>query len=375
MKNKTFILFIVAAFLSGGCSGVASTLADFDVPVYIPEYAGGFSIAGADGRKSTIITVTNPWQGAEGVVDRLLVRRGGEDVPAGFEGQVVEGDASRVICMSSTHVAMLEAVGAAGTVVGVSGLRYICNPTVRSNGAIDIGYDESIDYESVVALEPDIVFLYGVSGMSVAQNKLGELGIPYIYIGEYVEQNPLGKAEWMVAVAETVGKRDMAEEEFRGVVSRYVDLKSQISASVCDAPSVMFNVPYADTWFMPTARSYMIRLVEDAGGEYVYKQNRSGGSVPVDMEEALLLMSQADVWLNVQAESVDALCRRYPRFRSMPCVVSGKLYNCDRRSSEGGGNDFWETGVVEPDIVLRDLARILHPELFDEYEPVYFRQL
>ncbi|MGM9735596.1 MAG: ABC transporter substrate-binding protein [Candidatus Cryptobacteroides sp.] len=375
MKNNPFILFILTAFLSAGCAGGASTLADFDVPVYLPEHAGGFSILGAEGRESTIIRVSNPWQGAEGVEGSLLVRRGSEEVPEGYEGEVLDGDASRIVCMSSTHVAMLEAVGAAGTVVGVSGLRYICNETVRNGGTVDIGYDESIDYEILVALEPDLVLLYGVNGSSPAQKKLDELGIPYLYIGEYVEQNPLGKAEWMVAVAETVGRRDVAQEAFRGIVSRYDDLKSRIAEAVKDRPEVMFNTPYADTWFMPTTRSYMIRLVEDAGGDYIFKENQGGGSVPLDMEKALLLVSRADVWLNVQAESTEALCRRYPRFRGLPCVVSGRLYNCDRRMSDGGGNDFWETGVVEPDIVLRELAGILHPELSDECEYVYFRRL
>lgn len=373
MLRNALISFTCLMLLSG-CANAVAGLGEYIVPLYSPEYASGFRILGAEGKLSTVIVVSNPWQGASDVENMLFVRRGSESIPEGFAGQVIEGDACRVICMSSSHVAMLDAVGAAETVAGVSGLRFVCNPVVRSSGAYDIGYDENIDYERILSLMPDIVLLYGVNGSSPAQNKLDELGVPYLYIGEYVEQTPLGKAEWMVAVAETVGRRETAQEVFRGIATRYNELKAGVPESG-RIPLVMLNTPYNDIWYMPSLKSYMVRLLEDAGGAYVYRENDSGSSCPVDMEDALRLLSKADVWLNAQAASVNELCRDYPALRDVPSLVSGRVYNCDRRTSEGRGNDFWETGVVEPDVVLRDLIGILHPELSLNDKPVYYRQL
>ena len=117
--GKNLNLLLLLALALAGCNSKSSRLTDFNRPVYTPEYASGFDIQGAEGRQSVLLTVTNPWQGAEGVETTLFIARDGETVPEGFEGQVLEGNAARIVCMSSTHIAMLDAVGEVGRVVGV----------------------------------------------------------------------------------------------------------------------------------------------------------------------------------------------------------------------------------------------------------------
>ncbi|MBQ5904176.1 MAG: ABC transporter substrate-binding protein, partial [Alistipes sp.] len=66
----------------------------------------------------------------------------------------MEGEAERVVCMSSSYVAMLDKVGAVETVVGVSGIDFVANPYVKSHRQTigDVGYDGNINYELLVAL-------------------------------------------------------------------------------------------------------------------------------------------------------------------------------------------------------------------------------
>jgi len=45
-----------------------------------------------------------------------------------------------------------------------------------------------------------------------------------------------------------------------------------------------------------------------------------------------------------------------------------------KRTSTKGANDYWESGVVYPDLVLRDMLKIMHPEAVNE-EFVYYQQL
>ena len=116
-KNLSLLLLLVLVFT--GCHNKSSRLADFGSSVYTPEYASGFDIKGAEGKKSVLLTVTNPWQGADSVTTSLFIARNGEPAPEDFTGQVLEGDAGRIVCMSSTHVAMLDAIGETGRVVGV----------------------------------------------------------------------------------------------------------------------------------------------------------------------------------------------------------------------------------------------------------------
>ena len=210
------------------------------------------------------------------------------------------------------------------------------------------------------------MLLFGVSGASAMEPKLRELGIPYAYMGEYLEQSPLGKAEWLVAVAEIAGMRERGEEVFREIPLRYDSLKT-LAAKAEQKPVVMLNTPYGDSWLMAPPSSYVARLIADAGGDYIYKKNTSNRSLPIDLEEAYMLTAQADMWLNAgSAASLGELKSQFPKFTNTRCVRNGAVYNCNKRLNAAGGNDYWESGVVRPDVVLHDLIAIMHPEALDE---------
>lgn len=371
-----FIPVLVAVLVS--CAGEKSAKTeDFNKTLYKPQYATGFEIKGAEGRSSTLLTVSNPWQGADSVKTQLFIARGGEKAPEGFKGQVLNGDGRRIVAMSSTHVALLDAVGAADKVVGVSGLDFIFNPVVqaRRDSVGEVGFDGNLNYEVLLGLDPDIVLLYGVNGASKMEGKLKELGIPFMYVGDYLEESPLGKAEWMVPIAEILGMRGEGEKVFADIPVRYNALKEKAAAATSPVPSVMLNTPYNDAWLMPSTKNYSVRLINDAGGNYIYKKNSGNSSVPVDMEEVYMLASNADVWLNTgQATSLADVKRMCPKFTDIKCFRDGKVYNNNRRLTPAGGNDYYESAISRPDLVLRDLIKIFHPELISE-DFVYYRNL
>lgn len=371
-----FVLAITIVSCGGNGNSSVSTYAD---SIYIPEYASGFRILGAEGTSSVIIESVNPWQGADSVVTRLFIARDGEEPPQGFDGQVIEGDARRIVAMSSTHIAMLDVIGETARVVGVSGMDFISNDAVRSrrDSIGDVGYDGNVNYELLLSLQPDIILLYGTNGASGMEPKLKELGIPYVYIGEYLEDSALGKAEWIVVVAEIVGKRDEGIKAFSAIPERYNAIREKAADCLkrSSRPKVMINLPYGDSWFMASTSSYLVRLIEDAGGDYVYKKNNSNESRPIDLEEAFMLVSASDKWINVgQTRSLDELRKNYPKFAATKPVVSGEVYNTTGRVAANGANDYWERGVVEPDVVLRDMVMIFHPELADS-DLVYYEKL
>lgn len=362
-------LCIVGCALLFSCSPHRThpdNLADFSDTLYIPSEASGFSITGKEGSESTLLTVSDPWQGADSVASRLFIERDGDEAPLAFQGQVLDGEAKKIAVTSSTHVAMLDALGATDRIVAVSGIDFITNPDLqrRRDSIADIGYDGHFDYEALLAADPDIVLLYGVNGASPMEGKLRELQIPYIYIGDYLEESPLGKAEWMVPIAEIIGEREKGAETYAGIAGRYNDLKNKVADTVIDAPSVMLNVPYGDSWFMPSADSYMARLIKDAGADYVYRKNTGNTSMPIDLEEAYTLASHADFWLNTdRMESISMLAAKCPKFKDTRAMRNGYVYNNTLRANPAGGNDFYESAVVNPDLLLRDLVGILHPEL------------
>lgn len=367
MRRLFPLILLLLALCAAGCeSGERFDSSLFTQVLYAPQYASGFEIrATADG-KSSLILCRNPWQGAADVTHYLLIDPEGVfDTSASNNVQRIEGPAQRIVCMSSSYVAMLTAIGRSELTVGVSGIDFISDEYVNANRdkVRDVGYDNNIDYEMLIALAPDIVLLYGVNAASAMELKLRELGIPYAYIGEYVESSPLGKAEWVVAIAEIAGCRASGEEFFAEIPERYNRLKELASQSN-SRPKVMVNTPYADSWYMPSTQSYMARLIDDAAGDYLYDRDTDNTSAVVDNEEAYLMAASADRWINVgQLHSLGELRSRYPKLASIECVRGGNVFNCTRRLSPRGGNDFWESGVVRPDRILGDLIKILHPEL------------
>lgn len=350
------LFVVVALFLS--CSD--NSVVRHTEPLYTPRYAKGFSIEQDKNTGEKLLCIRNPWQGAEDIVYYTAL-----DTVA---------PPKRIVAMSSSHAAMLDAVGCSDRIVGLSGCRFIynselCNKIAKSEIS-EVGYDSTFDFEKISALKADIVLLYGVAGEAKTMTtKLEELHILYIYIGDYLENDPLGKAEWVVALASLCGVEEKGMEFFAGVEEHYNTLRGK---QYCSAykPRVMLNLPYRDTWFMPPHNSYMVRLIEDAGGEYILTENgkrktknEHNTSTPISLEEALVLAMKADFWLNLgQMVSVEEVCATAPRFAKVDAVRFGRLYNNTKRTNESRGSDFWESGAIRPDLILEDLINILHYE-------------
>ena len=283
MKRFALLIAVFFGFLASGCGSSATrSAADFTIEVYTPEYASGFDIRGRDKDAATLVTVRNPWQGAGNVEQHLLILREGAKAPAGLDAQVVKAPVRHVVCMSSSHVAMFDALGEVRRISGVSGIDYISNTYVNEHrycGEVrDVGYDTNLNFELLASMRPDLVLLYGVTGENtVVTGKLRELGIPYIYVGDYMEESPLGKAEWLMVAAELCNVRDKGAETFRGIAARYNALKTRIAgAARSPRPKVMLNTPYRDTWFMPSSRRRRIRLHEKRLGHLGRRRPRGG---------------------------------------------------------------------------------------------------
>ena len=79
MKSPISILtWLCLLFLASCISNKKTSLEAFKQDVYTPEYATGFKIMGADNTASTLIQVSNPWQGAKDVKMYYFISRNGK---------------------------------------------------------------------------------------------------------------------------------------------------------------------------------------------------------------------------------------------------------------------------------------------------------
>jgi iron complex transport system substrate-binding protein len=344
-----------------------------DEIIYKPKYASGFSLYRSG--DATVLKVTDPWQFASGVeFNYVLTPNASPNVLTEIKVPV-----TKAVCMSTTHVAFISALDMTSSIAGVSGLRYVSDSTViamgRANKTVDVSYDSNLSYELIFSLIPDVVFAYGIRGeFSAIEKKLNELGIKVVYFGEYMEESPLGKAEWLVAMSAFFAEQQRAEKIFEQIETNYINTK-QLTYNIKYKPKVMFNVPYKDTWYMPGTKSYMVKFVIDAGAEYIYPENEGRNSYPMSIEKAYTIAQNADFWLiGDSSKSLTELENTDSRMSDIPAFKEKKIYNSNLRANNFA-DDFWESGIVKPDIILKDLIKIFHPELIPEHNFYYYRHL
>lgn len=375
------LLIILLCIICWGCGGGAKfDKGLFSEELYTPRHATGFSLLSTAEGDASLIVVGKPWQGA--TEERmLLIDREGRFADVSHPSlQHIEGEVKRVVCLSSSYIAMLEAIGREQSVVGVSGKEFIYNDKILANKEIgDVGYDGVFNIELLLSLNPDLVMLYGISARSSLEEQLQQFDIPYIYIGEYLESSPLGKAEWIVVVAEIMGIREQGVEHFEGIEQRYNTLQEQVEQHITEyleRKKVLLNTPYRDVWYLPSPESYMVQLITDAGGS-AYTEGKAGDTTtPIGIEQAYTYAQEADLWLNVnEYTSLAELTAANPLFASAGPVQKQRVYNNNRRRTPSSGSDFWESGVVRPDVILEDLIQIIHPELLPARELYYYKQL
>jgi iron complex transport system substrate-binding protein len=184
----------------------------------------------------------------------------------------------------------------------------------------------------------------------------------------------LGKAEWIVAMSAFFDEQQYAVEIFEQIETNYINMK-KLPDNTKYRPKVMFNVPYKDTWYLPGTKSYMVKFIDDAGAEYIYPANDGRNSLPMSIEKAYSIAHDADFWLiGNTSKSLDDLKNTDTRMSEIPAFKNKKIYNSNLRANDYG-DDFWESGIVKPDIILKDLIKIFHPGLIPEHELYYYRHL
>ncbi|MCP4313494.1 MAG: ABC transporter substrate-binding protein [Bacteroidetes bacterium] len=343
------------------------------------EYASRFDVSTE--QNYTLLRVYDPWQNSRGVTYSYVLGANKELVPDSLSGfPFIHTPVKRVVAMSTTHVAMIAGLGETGSIIGASGTAFIYNPEIRerydSGLLTDVGYGQGLNYEMVVTLEPDVVFLYGVEGnVTTTAGKLRELGITVVYCAEYLEPYPLGKAEWIRFFARFYGRELEADILFNRVDSTYNALKEAVSG-VKEKPEVMTGLPWKDTWYVAGGESFASKLISDAGGSYIWRDNPSEEAVPYDLESVFSRAVNADIWINPgNAGSLNELTAFDERFGELPVVRQGSVFNNNARMSGGGGNDYWESGTVRPDLVLADLISVFHPALLADQSMFYYMKL
>jgi iron complex transport system substrate-binding protein len=342
-----------------------------------PRYARNFTIEYEPGGKR--VTVRNPWRGADLVLTHLLLPCGATAPPRAARQSVIRVPVSRAATTSTTELPHFVALGIVDRLVGHNRLDFATEPEIRariSAGAIaEIGDGVRLDLESLYALRPDLVLATSIGSPELdAFSMLERAGLPYAVDASWTETTPLGRAEWLKFTAAFVDREAEANRVFAGIAARYEELAA-IGRAAKDRPTVLVGTPFQGTWHVSGGAAYQARLIADAGGDYLWADDSTTGAIPLDFETVYARGLHADVWIHPYGwrTLADGLAAD-ERMADFGSFRSGRVYNNDLRTNGSGGNDYWETGSLRPDLILADLLEIFHPDLID-HELVFHRKL
>ncbi len=364
--------------LSKQCATTYNPATDYFPDKVQFRYAQGVSVAYHPHYK--VVTIRDLVQPSKPPIVYVLVQCGAP-VPAGVKGTVITVPIATIAALSSTYLPHLEKLGVLDRLVAIDHGKQVNNPTVRARVQTktvqEVGTDSTLNLERLLELAPDLVMTYQISGSTTNNDdRLMAAGLKVAINAEYLETSPLGRAEWLKFTALFFNQEAAAEQLFTTIADRYRQVAAAV-AKVSDRPSVLAGLDISGTWYMPGGKSYVAHYFRDAGANYLWADNPSTGSIPLSFEAVLDRAAQAKIWLTSSLgwqNQADILATD-PRYSNFVAVRTKQVFNNNARVNATGGNDYWENGVTNPDVVLSDLVKILHPTLLPAHQLVYYRRL
>jgi iron complex transport system substrate-binding protein len=322
----------------------------------------------------TAVEIRNPW--GEGLFERYLLVPYDSAVPSSLpRGTLLRTPLRNVILFSGVHASLLEELGVLNSVSGVCDRRYIYSDAVQkaltAGGVRDCGSSLNVDAEAVADVSPDAIFVLPFE--NGGYGKLDKMPFPLVACADYMENSPLGCAEWMRFYGRLLGCAEKSDSLFDAVCAEYERLRSA-AASVSSRPRLMCELKSSSAWYVPGGGSTMGRMYMDAGADYIFAGYGSNGSVPLSFEVVLDKAADADIWLFKYNSEKDMTCSAmlaafagYSHFRPFR---EGNVYACNTHRKH-----LFEESSFHPERLLAELVAILHPSLSPGKKSVYYEKV
>ncbi|MBT8306056.1 MAG: ABC transporter substrate-binding protein [Maribacter sp.] len=345
------------------------------------EYAKGFTIEKmASG--ITVIEVSSPWPDAKTAFKYALVPK--ENLAAitlnkeEFDA-VVYVPISNIVATSTTHIPTLEALGVIDKLVGFPDTKYISSKETRKRideGLVkELGNNESINTEMAIALNPEVVFGFSINSQNKAYETLERSNIPVVYNGDWTEETPLGKAEWIKFFAPFFLKERTADSIFKEISNSYNTAKA-LAKKAKKQPTVLSGALYKDVWYLPAGKSWAAKFLADANANYPWAHTNQTGSLNLSIESVLAQGQNTEFWISPsQFTSYQEMQDASIHYLQFEAFKAKNIYTFAKTKGETGGLLYYELAPNRPDLVLRDLIHIFHPNLLPEHELFFFKPL
>lgn len=341
------------------------------------HYAKGFSINKYHG--FSIVKVNNPWPNASKEYTYILQEKNGI-VPDSLKTfDVIAVPIKNIVVTSTTHLPSLEMLGVENTLIGFPQLNFISSEKIWSQidaGKVkEVGNNQNLNTEVIIELQPSVIVGYGIDNNNPALDNLQKSGLKVILNGDWNEQTPLGKAEWIKLFGALYGLDKEADSIFTNIETAY-NKTVALAKTAKTNPTVLVGAMYNNQWFVPKGNSWGCLFIKEAHANYLWSDVEGTGGLSLSFETVLEKAKSADFWIGPgQFDSLKQMTDSNIHYNQFEAFQSKNVYSYSLKKGRKGGLVYFELAPNRPDLVLKDMVKILHPELLPDYELFFFEKL
>ena len=341
------------------------------------RHAKGFSLVRYKGY--TVVKVNNPWPKASKSYTYVLKEKNASLPDSLQQYTSISVPVRRIVVTSTTHIPSLELLHEENTLVGFPHLDYISSEKVRSlidAGKVkELGSNQSINLEVMIDLQPEVIIGYGLDNNNPSLDKMEHNGLKVLLNGDWNEQTPLGKAEWIKLFGALYGKSDKANALFQTIENDYQNTL-RIVSQVQEQPSILAGDIFEGKWYLPEGNSWGCQLLKAAKGNYLWADTKGTGSLSLSFETVLEKAKDADIWITSgQFNNLKEMTESNPHYSQFKAFQNKNVYSFAGKKGKTGGVLYYELAPNRPDLVLKDIVKIIHPNLLVGYKPFFFEKL
>lgn len=345
------------------------------------RYAEGFQIEYFE--HYTRVIINNPWTRSHIPYEVYYLYKDPEvlkndKIKIPTDGIQIQIPIKSVSVNTFSYFEFLSLIDELSTVTGVTdGLR-VYNPEIRSKlkskEIIDLGDPFNPNIELTMTLKPDAIINSAYAQLDNYSERLDQTGFPVIYSLEWMEDNPLARAEWIKMIASFYNKNELAENIFNEIEEQYFKVQG-MAEKIDKKKSVLSGDNFQGTWYVPGGNSFNAKIFRDAGLSYLYENNNKSGSVGLDIESILIQFGNADIWFGCDVNTYSELVAKDSKYLLFNSVKKRQVFNNHERTTPLGGNDYFESAIAYPNLILSDIIKAAYPQLLPNYSYTYIRPL
>ena len=342
------------------------------------KYAKGFDIVSENGNKKLIIK--NPYKNSKKVFSYILYKKSAIKSINKSINVKIEVPIQELVVTSTTHIPMIELLNEELSIIGFPNTKYISSKKTRKlidqGKIIDIGKENSLNTEILLDIEPQLVIGYGVSNADKTLATVQKAGIPVIYNGDWLEETPLGKAEWIKFFGVLFDKEKQADSIFKKIESNYLEAKNIALKSNKKLTVLSGAIMSKDIWNLPAGNSFVSKFLKDANLDYLWRKTKGNGSLSLSFESVFEKGINADFWIAPgYFTSKNQLLKSNKLYAKFKSFINNNIYTSSNRKGETGGVLYYELATTRPDLVLKDIIKITNPKLLPDYKTTFFEKM